>query len=497
MRRRGRKKLEGLVTARTRELQAEKEKTEVQAEQLRTLDHAKSQFFANLSHEFRTPLTLILGPLDHLLSGNYQGDVRRPYHTMQRHARRLLRLINQLLDLSRLDAGQLHLRTRQSDLIPLVRGLTASFASRAERRQMTLRLHTDLESCLLYYDAEKLETIVINLLSNAFKFTADHGKILVTVKETPPTEKAPDGWVELGVQDTERGIVKEEQDRIFDRFHQAAQGHTRPHEGTGMGLALTKELVLLHHGTIHVESAVDIGSTFTVRLRKGRAHLADMEIVDEAMAGSTDESMDLEAAARREAESVGVLEEAAFSPASHRPLSTPDVPTILVVDDEADVRMLVRDYLGDGFRVLEAADGNEALALAREAMPDLILTDVMMPHLDGYTLCRCLKTDAQLASIPVVMVTAKAAEEDKIAGLETGADDYLVKPFYAPELRALLKNLIATRLSPVGRSSRTTSSTGKVGSGFSACRATGPRVHRRTKSARGKAPTITPAPASK
>ncbi|MDZ4698946.1 MAG: ATP-binding protein [Rhodothermales bacterium] len=394
------------------------------------LDHTKSRFFVNLSHEFRTPLTLLLGPIRDALDGAYgpmDDRYRGQLSSMHRAADRLHRLINQLLDLARLEAGGMRLEARADDLVAFVRALTLSFVSRAEREQKHLRVEAEPETLEVYFDRDKLEKIVYNLLSNAFKFTAAGGKIRVSVE-------ASEGSALIVVRDTGEGIPATELPHIFDRFHQADASPTRRHEGSGIGLALAKELAELHHGALRVESQEGFGSTFKLTLPLGRSHLKDEELIADDDAAPAVDRLD------RADQSDGTPStESALSTQSN--LATLTTATILLVEDNADVRAYLKSHL-TAYRILEAEDGEAGLALALSALPDLVISDVMMPKLDGFGLCSALRRDKRTQDIPVLLLTAKAAEENKIEGLKMGADDYLYKPFSARELLARTENLI-------------------------------------------------------
>lgn len=431
--------LEEIVTERTGQL-------EIQARKLQEMDHVKSRFFANISHEFRTPLTLILGPLKKMLDVAGSASERYTISTMIRNGRRLLRLINQLLDLSSLESGAMTLEARKTAFAPFVRGIVQSFSSLAERKKIVLELNDPDSSLELYVDEDRMEKVLFNLLSNAFKFTPREGSVAVSVAEGPANERFPDGFAEITIKDTGIGIPNDRLDSIFDRFSQVDFSHTRQHEGSGIGLALSKELVELHHGEIEVDSELGKGSTFTVRLQKGTQHLRPEEIVEAAepqeqdlgsLTGSTASELELSA----------LTDEAlAGGETGLDALELADgVPTVLVVEDNADVRAYIRESLSKSYHVAEALDGADGLTKAAEIMPDLILSDVMMPGMDGYALTERLKSQPLTSHIPVIMLTAKASERDKIEGLETGADDYLVKPFNSEELLVRIKNLIALR----------------------------------------------------
>jgi len=410
------------------------EKTAIERTRTEATASLQTRFFVNLSHEFRTPLTLLLGPIRDALAGAYgelNPRLRDQLGPMLRAADRLHRLINQLLDLARLEAGGLRLEARAGDLVAFLRALTLSFASRAEREGKSLLLEAGPEGIEVYFDRDKLEKIVYNLLSNAFKFTAAGGKIRVAVE-------AVTGTVRITVRDTGEGIPASELPYIFDRFHQADASPTRRHEGSGIGLALAKELAELHHGALAAESQVGFGSTFTLTLPRGRAHLKDEEVIAE----EADVEHSPSASGVDEVDGMGGGGSLGSTPATpaHASSAQP-IPTILLVEDNADVRAYLKSHLL-AYHVLEAEDGEAGLALALSALPDLVISDVMMPRLDGYGLCAALRKDRRTQDIPVVLLTAKAAEEDKIEGLKAGADDYLYKPFSARELLARTENLI-------------------------------------------------------
>ena len=410
----------------------------LEAEKMHEVDRMKSRFFANISHEFRTPLTLISGPIEEMLAAEKEEKKRQHLSMMQRNTQRLLRLINQLLDLSKLEAGAMKLRAGWMNIVPLVKGIAYSFESSAGMRGVTLNVNVDQEEIEVYCDKDMVEKILTNLLSNAFKFTPEDGSVTCTLRRNrTPTDKMTTEVVEIIVSDTGIGIPSDQLGRVFDRFYQVDASQTREHEGSGIGLALANELVELHHGTIQVQSEVGRGTTFTVRLPLGRRPLKDDEIIDvPASAEPTPHEVYL-ADADKPIE--GVKEETESERAKG------ERPIILVVEDNADVRAYIKDYLVSGFQVAEARDGAEGIEKALEIIPDLIISDVMMPKKDGYEVCRTLKLDEKTSHIPTILLTAKAASENKIEGLEIGADDYLIKPFEPKELLARVKNLIEIR----------------------------------------------------
>ncbi|MDF7813910.1 ATP-binding protein [Hymenobacter sp. YC55] len=418
--------LESTVQRRTEEIRhqntvlaTQKAAISEQADKLQALDQAKTRFFTNITHEFRTPLTLLLGPAEQILAESQEPATRQHARLVQRSAHRLLRLINQLLDLSKLEAGQLALSFVSDDLVRFVRGLFGSFDSLAQQQQITTAFTTSEAEIVTDFDPDKLEKIVSNLLANAFKFTPRGGHVSLSVQQVKGTP-ARAAWIELVVGDTGCGIAAAQQAHLFDRFYQADSSATREQEGTGIGLALAKELVDLHGGTITLVSELGYGTTVTVRL----------PVRQEAASAGTS----------------GRLPLADTAPLQLLPVASPAEATqVLVIEDNADVRAFLCTTLAAHYRVLEAVHGEEGVALAREQVPDLVLTDVMMPRLDGYGVCQALRADERTSHIPVVMLTAKAGLDSKLEGLHTGADAYLVKPFQTAELLATLANLLRSR----------------------------------------------------
>jgi DNA-binding response OmpR family regulator/nitrogen-specific signal transduction histidine kinase len=410
-------------------LRHEVEVKEVESRKLREVNEIKSRFFANISHEFRTPLTLILGPIHKWQERVQEEGLKKDLSMAERNAHRLLRLINQLLDLSKLEVGGMKLHARCMNIVPLIKGITYSFESSAGIRGITLKTSVEREEIQVYCDEDVIEKVLTNLLSNAMKFTPKGGSVEVTVKRVTGRGE----FVEIGVSDTGIGIPETHLAHIFDRFYQVDDSATREQGGTGIGLALVKELVELHHGTTSATSRPGLGTSFTIALPLGKEHLKPEEIVAGPEVGE-------EVVAKIIPEGREVGQE------SSRPLDqNQGKHLILVVEDNADVREYIKDNLSDNYCVLEASDGLEGIEKARETVPDLVLSDVMMPKKDGYELCRTLKSDERTSHIPVILLTAKAASENKLEGLETGADDYLIKPFEPKELQVRIKNLIELR----------------------------------------------------
>ena len=401
---------------------------------LAQIDHAKTVFFSNVSHEFRTPLTLMLGPLEDLLNDPQPlGPAQRQQlNVAHRNSLRLLRLVNTLLDFSRIEAGRVQASYQPTDLAALTTDLASQFRSATERAGLSLDIECAPLPEPVYVDRDLWEKLVLNLLSNAFKFTLAGGIAIAL--------RGADGQAELQVRDTGTGIAAHELPRLFERFHRVESSRGRTHEGTGIGLALVQELARLHGGTVRVDSTPGVGSVFTVNIPFGTEHLPPERVRSDGHSVST-------AIGSRPfvEEALRWLPTDAETPADAREgdldRSFPAVlresgGNILLADDNADMRDYVGKLLAPHYEVRTAADGSQALEEIRERRPDLLLSDVMMPKLDGLGLVRAVRADAALADLPIILLSARAGEEASVQGLEAGADDYLVKPFGARELLA-------------------------------------------------------------
>jgi PAS domain S-box-containing protein len=399
------------------------------AEALAELDRAKTTFFSNVSHEFRTPLTLMLGPLEDALHAPWLPDVGRPLlDVAHRNGLRLLRLVNTLLDFSRIEADRAEATFAEVDVCQLTIDLASVFRSAIERAGLEFEVRAERPTAPVFVDRDMWEKVVLNLLSNAFKFTFE-GHILVSLTER-------DGWVLLAVEDTGTGIPAHELSHVFERFHRVRGAQGRTHEGTGIGLALVSELVKLHGGHVQVTSEVGRGSSFTVRIPTGSAHLPQ-----DRVGGSRTPSRTALGAAPFVEEALRWLPglEPELEPALDAgPLDTVTTAgaKVLVVDDNADMRAYLARLLRAYWEVEMAADGEEALRCIARRRPDLVLSDVMMPRLDGLQLTQAIRRDTALRTIPIILLSARAGEESRVEGVATGADDYLTKPFSARELVA-------------------------------------------------------------
>ncbi|MGB1216410.1 MAG: response regulator, partial [Saprospiraceae bacterium] len=389
---------------------------------LKELDQFKSNFFANISHEFRTPLTLILSPLKDMKNGTFDGNKERYIKMMYRNASRLLDLVNQLLDLSKLESKKMTLKLTKGDITPYLKGLIYAFESLAVTKNIKYEIDFKKESLVTCFDKDKIQKIVNNLLSNAFKYTHDDGTINV-VFDT-------DGnYLILTVSDTGIGIPESQLNNIFDRFYQGQDTEEGTYDSSGIGLHLTKELIELHHGKIHVNSELDKGSNFIVNIPIDEDIYKDYERIDI--------SLD---------ENIPSVEVVALEKVSVQKTYIPlESKQILVVEDNPDVRAYIKDILEKEYQVVEAANGKIGLEKASELMPDLILSDVMMPEMDGFELGSLLRKNEKTSHIPIILLTARSMQEDRIEGLERGVDAYLTKPFDSEELLVRVRKLIEQR----------------------------------------------------
>jgi signal transduction histidine kinase len=402
---------------------------------LAEIDHAKTVFFSNVSHEFRTPLTLMLGPLEDLLNDPalLGAEQRQQLDVAHRNSLRLLRLVNTLLDFSRIEAGRVQASYQPTDLAALTADLASQFRSATERAGITLKIECPPLREPVYVDRDMWEKLVLNLLSNAFKFTFD-GSITIALR-------ADDDNAELRIRDTGIGISPHELPRLFERFHRVEGSRGRTHEGTGIGLALVQELARLHGGTVRVDSTPGVGSTFSVSIPFGTAHLpsenvqSDRSLVSTAIGSRpfVEEALrwlPAETSSQTTGTQQSDLDQTMASG------SCASGGSILLADDNADMRDYVARLLAPHYEVRTVADGSQALNEIQKRRPDLVLSDVMMPRLDGLGLVRAVRADRALADLPIMLLSARAGEDESVQGLEAGADDYLVKPFSARELLA-------------------------------------------------------------
>jgi signal transduction histidine kinase/ligand-binding sensor domain-containing protein/DNA-binding response OmpR family regulator len=409
-------------------LKLDVERIRLAREKDQDLTEAKLKFFTNISHELRTPLTMITSPLSELVTDpSLQPRIRQRIDYVNKNANRLLHLINQLLDFRKADKGLLRLQAAHGDFVRFVHEIYLSFVLKAEEEGVDFRFEKVTDTLPLTFDRDKMEIVLCNLLSNAFKFTEPGGTITLRISEK-------DGQGFVTVSDTGKGIPSEHQDKVFDRFYQIKDAETLQVGGSGIGLSLAKDIVQLHGGTIDLDSAPGRGTDITFSIPKGEAHLMEDQKLDTF----------------RNSDDFGTyLEEATEKSSSQEPelivLQPKDQHSVLVVDDNKDIRDYLSDMLEDQYHVYTAANGEEAYELALEVIPDLIISDVMMPKMDGIALCKLLKEELKTSHIPIILLTARTSTVFEVDGLQTGADDYIKKPFDTKVLLSRVKTTLENR----------------------------------------------------
>ena len=411
-------------------IEAERNKAEVL--RIKDLDEIKTKFFTNLSHEFRTPLSLILGPLKGLsgntkLSSNSNSTLEVPAKTLyliQNNAERLQNLVDQLLELAQLESSKVHLNLRKGHIVGTLQQQVYSFESFAERKAVSLNASFPEELPKAYYDKDKLEKIISNLLTNAIKYTPRGGAVTVGIQYD-------ENNLRIEVSDTGEGIKQENIKKIFERFYRVEGTEA---QGSGIGLALVKELVDLHNGHITVKSEIGKGTDFRVLLPY------TLSALPQGLVNEKQNNRENEIVLQAEVSNTEALEKLPISP-----LSAEDRPTVLIIEDNEDLRGYIADSIQHKYEVILAEDGKQGERLALEHLPDIVISDVMMPRMDGYALCHSLKTNAKTSHIPVLLLTAKVTHQDKLEGLNQGADAYLAKPFDTAELLIRLNNLAEGR----------------------------------------------------
>jgi signal transduction histidine kinase/DNA-binding response OmpR family regulator len=400
-------------------------------QKLQETDQLKSRFFANISHEFRTPLTLILSPVEEKLSSNHlmESD-RESFQLIRRNAKRLLTLINQLLDLSKLEAGKMELHVQKGSVEKFIDEVTISFEALADAKEIHFVKNINPSCFGSCYDADKLEKIISNILSNAFKFTPSGGTVALVVERTAASDD-----LTIRIADSGSGIAPEDQQHIFTPFYQSKYTADDGKPGTGLGLSLVEELVKLYGGTVLLESKLNVGTTVSITLP-----VAEGKFPASSFVASTN---NINASLQSHDNNISI--DAPTDSESGSDLKAFQQDVILVVEDNEDLRRFISSTLSERFITLTAKDGEEGLAIAIHRIPSLIIADVMMPNLDGFGLAEKIKSDERTCHIPIVLLTAKADLESRITGLQTGADDYLAKPFSTAELNVRVTNLIEQR----------------------------------------------------
>ena len=429
-------------------IKQEFEMSKFEAEKMHEVDTLKTRFFTNISHEFRTPLTLIMGPSRQIIEMTDNDTIIENAKLINRSAKKLNRLAGQLLDIARIEAGHMKLRVTKQNIVSLICESVSAFLSFADRKKISLKFYSDPEDIKLYTDKDKIDKIMGNLLSNAVKFTPEGGSINVEVKRyiprsfTEASSRTPEKtkeFIEISVSDTGIGIPREQLDKIFDRFYQVDNKASKKFEGTGVGLSLTKELVELHKGRIMVVSEEGKGSTFKVLLPVGKEQFSPDEL-------SADKIEETEILKTEFPLSPALLQPAMNNKQNGEELiKTDNMPSILIIEDNSELRYYIKEILSESYYITEASDGEEGLKNSSYQMPDLIICDIMMPGMDGIQVCTRLRSNTETSHIPLIFLTARATLKDKIEGLETGADDYIMKPFEADELKVRIRNLLDRR----------------------------------------------------
>ncbi|MFH0756015.1 MAG: ATP-binding protein [Bacteroidota bacterium] len=430
--------------------QTVEDKTREILEQRKEVDEMKSRFYTNISHEFRTPLTLLIAPLEDLLKKKQEGEgINRKVSTiMLRNARRLQRLINQLLDISKLESGKMELQLVEANLSDFTRTVASSFLSLAESRGIRFSVNIERKAESSFFDADKVEKIIVNLLSNAFKFCGAGGTVSLGLEYGTSDEGENRALAILSVEDTGKGMEKEQLDRIFDRFYQVSDSDTREVEGSGIGLALTKELVELMNGKVEVESEPGLGTNFRITFPVSEDYFKEQgkEVKENGGSGNDDpgffDAMDNQEWMKEENDADKGIREDKKTAADENN----EGEVILVVEDNPDLRSYIVEQFRRQYGVVEAENGEEGMEKSIQHIPDLVITDLMMPVMGGMEFCRKLREHSATNHIPVIMLTAKADKESRLEGLEAAADDYIIKPFDSELLLARAKNLIRQRM---------------------------------------------------
>ncbi|WP_285059204.1 hybrid sensor histidine kinase/response regulator transcription factor [Pedobacter ginsengisoli] len=411
-------KLQFAAEQEKKEIQRLIEQEKVESQRYRELDAMKIKFLTNVSHEFRTPLSLILAPIDKLLKGSYDHQLKEQVSLIQKNAKRLLNLVNQLLDFRKMELKEIKLQKRPGDIISFIRDITYSFKDIAEQKNIQLSFNAAYEMLKVNFDHDKIERILFNLLSNSFKFTLDNGKINVSVDCIMEDQY----MVEIRVRDSGIGIAKEKQDKIFESFFQNDIPDSIINQGSGIGLAITKEFVKLHGGEIFLESDEGVGSCFTILLpfeelreqKSGPENFVDNLIAEESLDGS--QTVQVTISSKK--------------------------ATVMLVEDDADLRFYLKDNLKEDFNVIEAGNGKEGWQKALFYHPSIIVSDISMPEMTGIELCKKIRSDSRTMQIPVILLTALTGEEQELTGLETGATDYMTKPFSFEILNSKIRNIL-------------------------------------------------------
>jgi DNA-binding response OmpR family regulator/nitrogen-specific signal transduction histidine kinase len=390
-----------------------------EAERAHALEQLKTKFFTNVSHEFRTPLSLIIAPLDKIIKQSGDEEQKKQLNLVQRNAKRLLNLVNQLLDFRKMEVQEVKLHPSIGDIVRFSRDISYSFMDIAEKKKIKFSFSSTIDKLEIYFDKDKIEKILFNLLSNAFKYTHDNGTVSINLVYNPPVNNEGDGTLALEVKDTGIGIPSDQSEKIFERFFQTDVPDSMVNQGTGIGLAITKEFVRLHNGIITVKSEPEKGSCFTVLLPAKKIYEPSTRITTAPMPGEVSEQLSLEDEKKDKKK------------------------TIIIVEDNEDLRFYLKDNLKGQYHVEEAINGKEGWEKIKLMNPDLVVSDIMMPLMGGVELARKIKNETLTAHIPVILLTAMGSEEKQLEGLKAGVNDYITKPFTFEILASRIRNLLA------------------------------------------------------
>lgn len=422
------------ISEQSTELEMQRDELYKMHETVKKINESKIQFFTNISHEFRTPLTLILGTLDQLkdLNINDKTFIKR-LNIINKNAERLLRLVNQLMDFRKIDAQKMSLNVFKHDIVSFLREIANIFEDLADKKNIKFNFSAQHDQMDIFLDDEKIDKVVFNLLSNAFKFTPNFGEISLSVMYGACKENDKE-CIEISVKDSGIGIPETELEHIFEAFYEVEHKENKRTTGTGIGLALSQKLVALHHGTLRVKSKVNKGSVFTIQLPSNADCYEKNEIKEE---WTNIESFN----------HLGPLQIKTAQDQGVNPLENYDdnVESILIVEDNKEVVKMIKEYLDKDYMILEAYNGKEGLSLAQKYKPDIIISDIMMPIMDGNQMTKFLKSDIETSHIPIILLSAKATDDNQIEGFGGGADYYIIKPFNLKILELQLKNIIKNR----------------------------------------------------
>jgi signal transduction histidine kinase/DNA-binding response OmpR family regulator len=408
------------ITVERTRMRFEVEHQRKEAERVQALDEMKTKFFTNVSHEFRTPLTLILSPLERIIKQTPDEEQKQQLNLIQRNAKRLLNLVNQLLDFRKIEVQEMKLHPAIGDIVGFSRDICQSFMDIADKKNIRFSFSSNIDHLEIYFDRDKLEKILFNLLSNAFKYTHNDGQVSVNMIYHEPSNKDEDGSVEMEIKDTGIGIPADMQEKIFERFFQTDVPQSMVNQGTGIGLAITREFVNLHNGVIKVKSEPEKGTSFIVLFPAKKFY---------------DPALTLE----RKSIPTGQIEPIIIEESQQSGRKK----TILIVEDNEDLRFYLKDNLKRQYHIEEASNGKEGWEKARSLNPDLVVSDIMMPLMDGVEMARKIKTETLTAHIPIILLSAMGSEEKQLEGLSVGVNDYITKPFTFEILASKIRNLIA------------------------------------------------------